>query len=303
MPRYACRLRGSPAESATVRARQILDAGFELLGLGHPFHALHWEEVRPLLPREAIACVDLFLPYPSAHPPGDPCPFHLDPAHPEKKRDAVKYGIETILFADQNAVPYVLVPPFRLEGTLRKDLDELPRNRRFQECLLKLQALRQPEARPRLDSFRSILSKLLDAADRYGVKLAIVPGGFIDEAPDLLETQACLREFTGGPLCVWIDTLSRSAAHDLGPSDHVLDALKEGLAGATLRDYSSRKEPVLLGEGEADWQGLRKLLLPIPHWLADPPELSAASVHASLEFLEKLAREPEPPLQPGFYLS
>src|SRR5262245_45744825 len=120
MPKHACCLTGSPVESAAVRAKRILDAGFESMGLRHPFHALDWEGVRPLLPRETIACVDLFLPYPSAHSPGEPCPFHLYSTHPEEKRDAVKYGIATILFADQNAIPYILVPPFRLEGTLRK---------------------------------------------------------------------------------------------------------------------------------------------------------------------------------------
>ena len=302
MPKYACYLRGSPDEGAAARAKQILDAGFDSMGLGHPLHALHWVEVRPLLPREGISSVDLFLPYPRSHPAGEPCPFHLDSFHPEERRDAVKYGMSTILFADQNAIPFILVPPFRLEGTLRKDLDELPRNKRFQEGLFKLHALRQIEARLRLDSYRSVLSKLLDVADRYSTKLAIVPGGFIDEAPDFLETQACLKEFTGGPLCAWVDTLSYSVARELGPMDHVVDALKEHLVGATLRDFSARKKPVLLGEGEADWLSLRELLLPIPHWLADPPEFSAASVHASLELLEKVTREPEQPLKPGFHL-
>ena len=304
MAKYACYLRGSPSERAALRAKRILDAGFEGIGLGHPFHTFDWEEIRPTLPREKIDSIDLFLPYPSSHPPGAPCPFHLDSSHPEEKRDAVKYGTETVLFADRSAIPFILVHPVLLEEVLRKQVEELPRNKRFSEGVLKIQALRAPEAKLKLDPFRSVLSKLLDVAARHGVKLALVPGGFIDEAPDLLEARACLKEFAGAPLFVWIDTFSHSMAEEFGAVDQLFTDLKENLVGATLRDMSPRKKPVLLGEGKANWDVLRPLLEASPLWLADPPEISAeGALKQSLEFFETLRRGPEVKLKPGFYLS
>ena len=309
MAKFACCLRASPSESPARWAKRILDAGFEGIGLGHPFHASHWEEVRPLLPRERIDSVELFLPYPPGHPLGEPCPFHLDSSHPEEKADAVKYGTETILFADESSIPFIVIPPLNLEGdlggALRAEVDELPRNKRFGERVSRIQARRAPDAKHALDSFRSVLSKLLDTADRYSVRLAIVPGGFIDQAPSLAETRVLLKEFSGGPLCVWLDTLSYFVASDLGPIDAALfDELKRRFVGAALRDFSPKKEPVLLGTGRADWESLRPLLEAMPLWLADPPETTAeGALEQSLELFEKLTRGPEVKLKPGFYLS
>lgn len=280
MRTFAVTLRGHPSLRLDRSATLALDAGFRKLVLGAPLHGFQWEKLEGLLPRESIAAVEAFLPYPRAVRPGSACPFEIAPVHPEARRDSVKQGQKTILFAERRAVPVVLLPPAGLEGVTRNDLLGLRRDRLFPERLARLLERRRQEARPRADALLSLLSKLLPAADRYGVRLALVPSGFPDEVPGADEAEATLREFEGAPLRIWLDLARVAADLELDPA-----------AAARWERLAAVSEGATLGEEAA--AASRSILERSPVWAIDPPEQGfEEALAAGRAFLEGLDRGP-----------
>ena len=274
---------------------RALDLGFSSIGILSPFHVRDWDSAMGMLPREAISAIELFLPYPRGIRPGAPCPFPLGSPSPDDKRDVVRYGTETILFADENGIRTVLVPPVRLDAELRQSQLRLRKKRNVRDVLASLRTARKSEAVARLDAFRSVLSRLLNVADRYGVRLVLIPGGWIDELPGAEEAAACLQEFRGAPLGIWLDILGRAVALEVDAIS-TWAALEADLAGATLSDHDEELNEVPLGEGSLNWEEARELLQKCPVWLVDSPrETAQGEGSKDIEFLEGLGRGPEKP--------
>ena len=304
MTKFAMCLRGGQGKAAARWVERSLDAGFESLGIEHPFHAVDWEAVRTMLPGKSVSSVQLFLPYPRDVKVGERCPFKLASFHPEEKRDAARQGTQTIVFARRNSVPVVLVPPAPLEDAPHEDLSRLPREKVPGAALETFRAQRRKAADRALDSLRSLLWKLLAAADRYDVRLSLTPAGRLDEIPDLEEAAGLLREFEGGPVSLWFDTW-RHAPRDEEGAEAVQawssswQSLTHALLGATLRDKGTRGNHEIVGRGATSWESLRPLLEKSPVWLADLPSAAEPETFAEvLAFLEKLSRGPEPKREP-----
>ncbi len=295
MTKLAATIEGSPDADVTCRAVKALDLGFHGLGLEPPLHASQWEKLRETLPRESVLCVQVFLPYPGGVRPGDPSPFVLGSLHPEERCDALKFGEETILFAARNSIPVVRIPPIVLEGLAGSGPGRAPRGMPHESPrMAQAAARRQLEAVPRLDSLRSLLYRLLEAADRHGISIALTPGGFMDELPGFEEASALFREFEGAPLRAWPDTLRAAAALEARPGVPPWDSCGGKMAGLTVRDFDSRGEPLPLGGGCLDRDALKPLLEGAPIWLAGPgPVESGDGLEESLRFLRTLESRPE----------
>jgi hypothetical protein len=263
---FAATLRGShdpaPGGHSSLpldrAASLVLDAGFRKVVLGAPLHDFQWEKLQGLLPRESIAAIEIFLPHPRALRPGTGSPFDAAPVHPEARRDSLRQASETIIVAERHSVPVVIVPPARLEGVTREEVLALRGDRLFPEKLARILERRRPEARARMDGLLGFLSKLLPAAERYEVRLALVPSGFPHEVPGAEETEAALREFQGAPLRTWLDPERIAAGIELDPAAlprwERLAAVSEG---ATLGEDAARAP--------------RPLLERAPVWAIDPP--------------------------------
>lgn len=304
MATFLAAIRSSPAASATLLARKALDLGYHGVSLGHPFHARDWEELSPAIPLESISSVELFLPYPRQLRAGEPCPFRLGSSRAEDRQEAVLQGTRTIQFAEAGQIPTVIVPTLKLEGDLRRDfLKILPRPDFAQRAPLLWARRKAGVSRP-LDSYKSVVYRLLEAADRYGTRLALSCGGWIDEAPGILEAAACLEEFAGSPCCVWLDSVVEGVAGGTlypAESTELLDALKEHVAGATLRDAAEDRSPAVLGTGCLEWEKASPILAACEAWMADPPPDSPGeALGPSLEFLARLASGPEADFFPLF---
>jgi hypothetical protein len=143
------------------------------------------------------------------------------------------------------------------------------------------------------------LDKLLDKAADAGVTVALTPGGWIDELPDLREAKVCVEEFRGAPLGLWPDTANLELAEGIfaeeaagglaavtpGPCDG-----SEPPAGVRLRDMQESGDPAFPGEGVLDWSRRAALLGSSPIWLVDPPgTLSPARLEEAAAFLDALA--------------
>lgn len=294
---HAAYVRGHPGSRPDAEASAILDLGFRGIVLGEPFHESRWEGLRTLLPRGSIVAVEVFLPWPRQVSPGSRAPFEIASLHPEERRDAARQAVETVLFAEKNSIPLVLIPPGRMDSPPREA--SLPREHdpHREERLARLLTERQAESAPRLDALLGCLSKMLAAADRYGVEVALSPGGFLDEIPSSEEAARCLHEFRGAPLRAWLDTASQAAALAMTPAGCDPFEALAGYppAGATLRDATPGREPVV------DWEKARPRLEPCPVWAADPPRGGGAGgLEQARSFLEKLEGLGEPPReQPG----
>jgi len=292
----------SPAGSLPERAASvILDLGFQGVVLAAPLHETAWESLRAALPRSSISAIEVFLPWPRGVSPGSEAPFHIAALHPEERRDSTHQAIQTVLVAERNSIPVVLVPAARM-GAL---VDErfLPRGRdaHREERIARLRATREAEAKPRLDALLHLLSRMLSAADRYGVTVALAPGVLLDEIPSPDEAASCLEEFRGAPLSVWVDTAQRAVARSLAPAGNdPFGALeKEALAGVTLRDMGPGGEPVPPGRGGIDWAAEKPLLERCSLWAVDPPPGSVAEgggwLEEAREFMVRLETPPREP--------
>jgi len=290
---FAATIRSSPSTDVTTAVREALDLGFGRLGLAHPFDSLHWERIREFVSRDRVVSVELFLPYPGALRPGVPCPFALGSLHTEVKRDALKYGNETVRFADRNDIPFVRIQPFAVEGVSRAKWLAACRDPHRAERLERLEAQRKVNAERHLDSFKSVLARLLDLADRYEVRVALTPGGSLPEMPSYAETSACIEEFAGAPLVVWPDTLLASRegeAAGVEAPESWWDAFQERMPGVTLRDLSPDLEPAPLGTGRVDWDSMRPMLEAASTWMVDPVQMTPAAFEEDRQFLVGLSQ-------------
>jgi len=292
----------SPAGPRPERAAAaILDLGFEGIVLAAPLDVSAWEALRTALPRESIAAIEVFLPWPRAVRPGSESPFRIASLHPEERRDAARQAIETVLAAERASIPLVIVPAARMGELAEPNLPPPERDPHREERIARLRGARESAVKPRLDSLLGLLSKMLSAADRYGVTVALVPGGHPDEIPSPEDAALCLEEFRGGPLLPWMDTRSRALARSFAPVgyDPFAAIEKEGLAGATLRDVGPGGEPAPWGRGIADWEAEKPLLERCPVWAVDPPAVGEASLEEAREFMARLETPPGKPAGGG----
>ena len=173
-----------------LTAKAALDLGFDSIVVAAPLRQLEWEPLREMLPRDATASIELFLPLPSSLPHGSPMPFQAASLDTEDRREALKQGLATLIEAERKDVPLVHIPPIELEARLREEWFSLRAGQPFvDERRAQILSRRAKEAPLRLDSFKGLLGRLLESAERYGRRIAIIPGGFPDEVPSLREAQ------------------------------------------------------------------------------------------------------------------
>jgi sugar phosphate isomerase/epimerase len=135
-----------------------------------------------------------------------------------------------------------------------------PAAKRFWKRLRERRA-RSLSAARQTDSLLGTLSRLLDHAERYRIRIALVPGGLPCEAPDLGDIERCLAEFAGAPLSILGDTLrlDRYRRSDGPEAAEWIDRMKRRLAGVVVHDGDALREHRPLGEGEADIEPWRAL--------------------------------------------
>ncbi len=238
---FAASVRSARDGTFEARARFALDLGYEKLALLSPLLEEELGVLKRLVPRDRVGVLELFLPYPPEFRPDRPSPFRLGSADRGDKEECVRAGTRTIQVADDLRIPVVLVPAVR------------------------------HRASGAFDALKAVLLKLLDAADRYSVRLALElagPGG----VPDLAGARECLAEFAGAPLGVWCYTDRLEASWE---------ALRGAIDGATVADRGEGGKPEEPGKGIVDFESLRPLLEASPIWLLDPP------LGAPLESLER----------------
>lgn len=251
-------------------AGAILDAGYRGLVLDEPLHHDAWQALRPLLPRDSVKALRLFLPYPRTLRPGQASPYEAAAEGRKERAEALPQARKTLEVADQLGAPLVLLPMTPL-GAPELSRRYLPPTDSIDGDELRLRAASE-ETSQRMDSLLLLLSDLLKHAERYAITLCLTPGNRSGELPLAPEVLACLREFEGAPLGLWLDT-SRLPAEFLrvpciaetgqAPSP---DGFFTRVQGASIRDETVAGEPCGLGRGAVPWDLISSTLQDLPLW-------------------------------------
>jgi len=282
MRTFLASLRDTGVDETETQVSELLDAGFERLVLEEPLYSLTWDRLRVALPKEVIHAIRLFVPFPREVRPPKRANFRLGSLDAAERRAATAQGIATLEAADSLETHLVIVPPVELTS------DALPRG--FVDPLTGLlgdgaeaetlaREARRAETEKRLDSYLSSLSAIFDRADRYDVRLALVPTNRPAEFPQLGEIDIVLEEFRGAPLTLWLDTArfprelvdvpTIGEAANVGPSGPPIELVE----GVSVRE--SRKSPegtidgYRPGRGAIDWTLFAGSLLRHETWCAD----------------------------------
>jgi hypothetical protein len=278
MNTLAASIRAQNPPQVLERASLLLESGFEKLVLEDPLHASSWEELRKFLPRESVAAIRLFLPYPRAVRVGESNPFRLGALGGEERRDAMAQAAVSLQTAADHSIPLVLLPVVRGEIPTREG-----------------PAGSDPARSRTLDAYKSALSRILDLADRAELTICITPSARPEELPAAPDTEECFREFAGAPLAIWLDVARFPAdLRDFRDQAPRQDGGTQSpgpparLRGVSIHDLRSQEEGHVPGSGETDWQGLRDAIRRCPLWVLDlRARASAAEIRQGYEFLEE----------------
>jgi len=253
--------------------------------------------LREFLPRDSVAAVRLFLPYPRsvALRRGAAAPFRLGSTDAAERRDMLAQGFATLEAADEIAAPLVLLPVVELGDSARAGLPcgfvDPTRDGGLDPNVA---SARRDEARARFDGMLLVVEKLADRAERYGLRLAMTVTNRAAELPRFDEVRTCFDELRGAPLDLWVDTarwpveLLDVPAIGAAASGSGGDVAELPVAGVSVRDVGDDGESALPGRGRLDWA----LLAPsLARWPVAALDLAAGAapddLAAGLEFLRE----------------
>lgn len=293
----AASLRALKADEALKAASAILDEGFDGMVLEAPLHHDAWNALREFLPKDSVKAIGLFLPYPRALRPGAPSPFVAAAENREERSVALAQAQKTLAAADQMGAPLVILPMTRL------DIPGLGQNYLEPTGSTEGDALHlrstDEEVRTRMDSLLLLLSFLLEHAERYATTICLTPGNRPGELPLTPEVIACLEEFGGAPLGLWLDTcrlpgefLRVPRIADTVSPEPELD-LFDKIQGASIRDETLEGASCSPGEGAVPWDLVAGSLQDLPLWCVDTT--AGGDLAGGLRFLTRLEGEEDAP--------
>ena len=294
---HAASLGTLKADDACKTASAILDEGFEGLVLEAPLHHDAWNALRELLPRNSVKAIRLFLPYPRALRPGAPSPFVAAAGGREERRAALAQAQKSLEAADRLGVPLVLLPMTRLDIPGLSP-DYMAPTDSIEGETLRLRST-DGEVRTRMDSLLLLLSFLLERAERYATTICLTPGNRSGELPLTPEALACLEEFEGAPLGLWLDTCRLPGEFLRVPCIADTAGLVSGLElfdkvkGASVSDETPGGMPCSPGEGAVPWALIASSLRSLPLWCVNTP--AGDGLAEGLRFLGGLDGEREAP--------
>lgn len=264
---YAASLSASTPAAAQQGAAAILDAGFGGIVLKSPVQHEAWNALRKWLPKDSVKAIELFLPSPRSLRPGERAPFSAGSENKAERSANLAQARKTLEAVDQLGIPLVLVPMTRLNiaGLGRSYLEPTASSEQEQ---LSLRAA-SVELQARMDSLLALLSFLLEQAERYATTICLTPGNRPGELPMVPETLACLKEFDGAPIGLWLDTRRLPAellavpaiggsAAAAGPD------LLSRLQGASLADETPEGVACNPGQGIVPWDQVASSIRKLP---------------------------------------
>jgi len=140
-----------------------------------------------------------------------------------------------------------------------------------------------------LDSLFFSLDRLMPAADKQGVILALENRAHYHELPGYDDLERLLAEFEGGPVGYWHDTGHAHLAEKLTlvPPGYLLEKYANHLAGIHFHDAIGRNDHLPPGTGEIDFAAIKTHLKPnIPLVLEFKPGTPEADIRKGIDFMK-----------------
>ena len=267
MTSYAASLSASTPAAAQQGAAAILDAGFDGIVLKSPVRHEAWNALREWLPKDSVKAIELFLPSPRSLRPGEHAPFSAAAENKTERSENLAQARKTLEAVDQLGIPLVLIPmtSLNISGLGRNYLE--PTASPEQEQLSFRAA--SVELRARMDSLLVLLSFLLEQAERYATTICLTPGNRPGELPMMSEALACLKEFDGAPMGLWLDTrrlpAELLAVPAIGGSATAAGSdLLNRLQGGSLADETTEGEACSPGQGIVPWDQVASSISKLP---------------------------------------
>ena len=226
-----------------------------------------WNALREWLPKDSVKAIELFLPSPRSLRPGEHAPFSAAAENKTERSENLAQARKTLEAVDQLGIPLVLIPmtSLNISGLGRNYLE--PTASPEQEQLSFRAA--SVELRARMDSLLVLLSFLLEQAERYATTICLTPGNRPGELPMMSEALACLKEFDGAPMGLWLDTrrlpAELLAVPTIGGSATAAGSdLLNRLQGGSLADETTEGEACSPGQGIVPWDQVASSISKLP---------------------------------------
>ena len=264
---YAASLSASTPAAAQQGAAAILDAGFGGIVLSSPVQHEAWNALRKLLPKDSVKAIELFLPSPRSLRPGERASFCAGAENKTERSENLAQARKTLEAVDQLGIPLVLVPMTRLNiAGLGRSYLEPTASPEQEQLSFRAESI---ELHARMDSLLALLSFLLEQAERYATTICLTPGNRPGELPMIPETLACLKEFDGAPMGLWLDTRRLPAellavptiggsATTAGPD------LLSRLQGVSIADETTEGVACNPGQGVVPWDQVASSIRKLP---------------------------------------
>ncbi len=187
--------------------------------------------------------------------------FRLSSPDDEERNKAVYYTKKTIENASEADAEYVVLhlgdtgqPKLKKDFKALADSSEMIADgqRFIQDYLSK----RNEIISGSLDGVKKSLEELLLYAERFSITLAVENRYYIYQIPDFQETGFLLSEFSGAPICFWLD-IGHAYVKSLwgfpGIEDYFL-AYREHIVGSHIHDVIGSRDHQPPGYGSINYQ-------------------------------------------------
>jgi sugar phosphate isomerase/epimerase len=260
------------ADLAETLVKSLQDLKITALELDFRISQAVFHRLKTTLQRAelTVASVHNYCPVPPGLPPahagGDL--FMLSAPDREHRRQAVAWTTRTVENASELGAAAVVLHCGRVD--MDPELQQLAgywETGEIQSEAARAFVARKLEERdrlkpPHLDSLLFSLDRLLEAAQRYGVRLGLENRYHYHELPTAADFDALFTEFSGAPLGYWHDTGHAHVNETIGtiPPEALLPALADHLIGVHLSDARGREDHLPPGRGEIDFDRVKTLL-------------------------------------------
>lgn len=264
-----------------ARARHVLDLGFDGLVLDPELCEPEWAWIADYFPPETVRAAFAFTPLPRPSPLGkEPPPSVASLDREETDAARKRLGLQAA-FLGEHGVDTLIVPPAEVDTPSRREVEHALGTAELNELPKVIESLRRRRSNfdgleRHVDSYLRVLDSALDAADRHGIRVALMPASLACEIPDAAQLFRVISEFAGAPLTVFANTLEleRALYCQLDGASTFLEDFRAQLTGVVLEDGHLLSRHRAPGQGSvnfARWCEVRARDS-VPDWTVDLAE-------------------------------
>ena len=252
---------------------EIKEAGFESIEIGYDFTAARLKELLSLVSDIGLKVVSVhnFCPAPEENPfnrfTAD-C-FRLSSQNEEERRKAVDYtkgSIDTAVCAGSQVVVVhagtVDMETELVKAPLNLYNHDKKHSKECSEACAEVLAVRQDKKAPYLENTVKSLDEVLSYASNRGIKIGLETRYYLNEIPNLEETEELFRYFQGKGLVYWHDIGHAEVGERLGVAEHIkyLEKFSDQMFGVHMHGLKGTRDHLAPFSGDFDFSKIASYL-------------------------------------------